>query len=344
MVKPPHRPRGALANPAGRFETTERPAENDGWWQDDDLPPLRTTVTCDTSRSIITKNESPDIPFDRSINPYRGCEHGCVYCYARPTHNYLGLSAGLDFETQLFAKPDAARLLDAELRRPGYHCQPMAIGTNTDPYQPIERDRQIMRALLQVLAAFRHPVTITTKSALVLRDIDILAPMAAQGLARRLEPRAHQPARRLAAIKGLAAAGIPATVMMAPVIPALTDSEMENILSAAAAAGARRAGWILLRLPHQTKELFDQWLTHHRPRQRDHVLSLIRQARGGKLNQSEFGQRFAGGGAYVDMFRQRFRLTCRKLGLNQEQGAGPRTDLFGPPPRRGDQLAFDLAP
>jgi DNA repair photolyase len=234
----------------------------------------------------------------------------------------------------------------------------MAIGTNTDPYQPIERDRQIMRALLQVLAAFRHPVTITTKSALVLRDIDILAPMAAQGLAsvalsitsldgdlaRRLEPRAHQPARRLAAIKGLAAAGIPATVMMAPVIPALTDSEMENILSAAAAAGARRAGWILLRLPHQTKELFDQWLTHHRPRQRDHVLSLIRQARGGKLNQSEFGQRFAGGGAYVDMFRQRFRLTCRKLGLNQEQGAGPRTDLFGPPPRRGDQLAFDLAP
>jgi DNA repair photolyase len=265
--------------------------------------PCRTTVMIDTARSIITRNDSPDIGFDRSINPYRGCEHGCVYCYARPSHNYLGLSAGVDFETKLFAKPDAARLLEQELRRPSYRCKPIAIGTNTDPYQPIERKREIMRQILTVLSAFRHPVTITTKSALVVRDLDILAPM----------------------------------------IPALTDHEMEAILTTARDAGAKTAGWLLLRLPFETKDLFEQWLTHHRPDRRDHILSLIRQARGGKLNDPQFGRRFVGSGPYVEMFRQRFVLACRKLGLNETR-MPVRADLFAPPPQCGDQLVLDLAP
>jgi len=355
MVKPTHLPRGALDNPTGRFEHHDRPAEDDGWWQEDELPPLRTSVAVDTSRSVIVRQSSPDIPFDRSINPYRGCEHGCVYCYARPSHNYLGLSAGLDFETKLFAKPDAALLLDQELRQSSYHCKPIAIGTNTDPYQPIERERRIMRAILEKLAAFHHPVTITTKSALVMRDLDLLAPMAALGLARvalsitslegdlarRLEPRASSPPKRLAAIRALSAEGIPTMVMVAPLIPALTDSELENILAAAADAGAGHAAWILLRLPFETKELFDQWLQHHRPERRDHILSLIRQARAGKLNESAFGQRFTGQGPYVEMIQQRFALTCRKLRLNQGRPA-LRCDLFAVPPRPGDQLAFDL--
>jgi DNA repair photolyase len=357
MAKIPHQKRGALTNPAGRFEAFQSEAADDGWERDEDLPPLRTTVAIDSSRSVIVRQTSPDIPFDQSINPYRGCEHGCVYCFARPSHNYLGLSAGVDFETKLFAKPDAAKLLAEELRHPRYRCSPIAIGTNTDPYQPIEREHQIMREILQTLRQFRHPVAITTKSSLVLRDLDILAPMAAEGLARvaisitsldsdlarRLEPRASSPLRRLAALRGLSAAGIPTMVMVAPLIPALTDAEMENILIAAEECGARHAAWILLRLPFETKDLFDQWLAHHRPDRRGHVLSLIRQARGGKLNQSEWGARFTGDGPYIAMIRQRFSLTCRKLGLNQERPA-LRRDLFKPPPRRGDQMAFDLAP
>jgi DNA repair photolyase len=355
MVKPTHLPRGALDNPSGRFEHHDRPAEDDGWWQEDELPPLRTTVSIDASRSVIVRQSSPDIPFDRSINPYRGCEHGCVYCYARPSHNYLGLSAGLDFETKLFAKPDAALLLDRELRHPAYRCKPIAIGTNTDPYQPIERERRIMRSILEKLASFQHPVTITTKSALVMRDLDLLAPMAEKGLvrvalsitsldgdlARRLEPRASSPSKRLMAVRALSDAGIPTLVMAAPLIPALTDGELENILAASAEAGARHAAWILLRLPFETKELFDQWLQHHRPQRRDHVLSLIRQARGGKLNDSAFGQRFTGQGPYVEMIEQRFRLACRKLALNRTRPA-LRCDLFAAPPRPGDQMAFDL--
>jgi DNA repair photolyase len=357
MAKIPHSPRGADANPAGRYERQATEAVDDGWWQDDELPPLRTDVGVDSSRSVIVRQSSPDIPFELSINPYRGCEHGCVYCYARPSHNYLGLSSGLDFETRLFYKPDAARLLAEELRHPAYRCSPIALGTNTDPYQPIERNYKVMRGILETLGQFRHPLTITTKSALILRDLDLLAPMAAQGLvrvgisvttldpdlARRLEPRASAPARRLAALRALNQAGVPTMVMVAPLIPALTDAELENILQAAQDCGTRHAAWILLRLPFDTKELFEQWLAHHRPERRDHVLSLIRQARGGKLNQSEFGKRFTGDGPYVAMIRQRFQLACKKLGLDGER-AKLRTDLFRLPPRTGDQLALDLGP
>src|SRR5579859_2688378 len=356
MQKPAHQPRGALTNPEGRFEAYTTRTEDDGWWREEDLPPLRTTVTEDSSRTIIATNDSPDIPFDRSINPYRGCEHGCVYCYARPSHGYLGLSAGIDFETKLFAKPQAAKLLEAELRKPGYRCTPIALGTNTDPYQPVERRLGIMRSILEVLAAFNHPLSIVTKSALVLRDLDILAPMAAKGLAsvgvsvttldgdiaRRLEPRASVPVKRLAAIEGLASAGIPVRVMVSPVIPALTDHEMESILAAGAEKGATRASWILLRLPYQTKELFEQWLEHHQPGRKEHILSLIRQSRDGKLNNAEFGKRFVGSGPYVEMLGKRFAIACKKHGLNVNYHISGRTDLFKPPPKAGDQLTLDL--
>jgi len=357
MVKIPHSPHGALTNPAGRYDRQQGEAVDDGWWRDEDLPPLRTSVGKDASRSVIMRQTSPDIPFDLSINPYRGCEHGCVYCYARPSHNYLGLSSGLDFETRLFYKPDAARLLAEELRHPAYRCSPIALGTNTDPYQPIERRYRVMRDILETLWRFRHPLTITTKSALVLRDLDLLAPMAEAGLvrvgisvtsldpdlARRLEPRASAPARRLAALRALNQAGVPTMVMVAPLIPALTDCELENILRAAQDCGTKHAAWILLRLPFDTKDLFEQWLARHRPERRDHVLSLIRQARGGKLNQSDFGKRFTGDGPYMAMIRQRFHVACARLGLNGERPP-LRTDLFRPPPRPGDQLALDLGP
>jgi DNA repair photolyase len=354
MIDKPLRHRGAGLNPAGRFETVSREAVDDGWWRDDDLPPIETTVTLDASRTIIARNTSPDIGFDRSINPYRGCEHGCVYCFARPSHAQFGLSAGVDFETRLFAKPDAARLLDQELRRPGYRCQTIAIGTNTDPYQPIERSRRIMRGIVEVLAAFRHPLSITTKSALVCRDIDLLGPMAADGLvsvalsvttldrdlARRLEPRAAVPSRRIAAIGALAAAGIPTSVSVAPVIPALTDHEMECILEAAAAQGASAASWILLRLPFETKALFEDWLQRNAPGRRDHVLGLLRQSRGGRLNDPQFGSRFRGTGAYAEVLETRFRLAARKLGLVNRMHSALRTDLFRPPAKAGDQLTL----
>jgi DNA repair photolyase len=357
MQKPAHQPRGALTNPEGRFEAYTTRTEDDGWWREEDLPPLRTTVTEDSSRTIIATNDSPDIPFDRSINPYRGCEHGCVYCYARPSHGYLGLSAGVDFETKLFAKPQAAKLLEAELRKPGYRVSPIALGTNTDPYQPIERRLGIMRSVLEVLSAFNHPITIVTKSALILRDLDILGPMAAKGLvtagisvttldadlARRLEPRASVPGKRLAAIEGLAAAGVTTRIMVSPIIPALTDHELETILTQGAERGAAKASWILLRLPYETKDLFDQWLDHHRPDRRKHILSLVMQARGGKLNNAEFHKRFLGEGPYVEMIRKRFEVACRKLNLNTVYSSPLRHDLFKPPPRAGDQLAlFDL--
>jgi DNA repair photolyase len=344
--------RGAISNATNRFERFQAEACDDGWdLGEDELPPLRTEVTVDATRTIIARNTSPDVPFDRSINPYRGCEHGCIYCFARPTHAYLGLSPGLDFETRLLAKPDAAQLLQKQLSNPRYKPAVIAIGTNTDPYQPIERSRRIMRGCLEVLAEFRHPVMITTKSALVARDIDILAPMAAAGLAsvaisvttldrdlcRRLEPRAATPAARLATIRRLSAAGIPTTVMAAPMIPVLTDHELESILEAAAEAGASGAATILLRLPGEVEDLFREWLDTHAPAKAAHILSLLKQARGGKAYDGQWGRRFTGTGPLAELLAQRFRLACKRLGL-----AGRALPLdssqFRRPPQAGDQL------
>lgn len=322
--------RGATTNPDNRYAAIKRAAVDDGWPADEAPPPLRTQVGLDASRTIISYNQSPDIPFDRSINPYRGCEHGCVYCYARPTHAWLGLSPGLDFETRLFYKPDAAVQLERELAAPGYRPAPLALGANTDPYQPIERRYQVTRAVLQVLSDCRHPVTITTKSALVLRDLDLLVPMARQrlaavlvsvttldrALARRLEPRAATPERRLEVIAALAAAGLPVGVLVSPLIPGLTDSDLERILTRAAAAGATRAATLLIRLPLEIAELFDAWLRTHYPDRADKVLSLIRQCRGGRLNDPEFGARMTGSGPVADLLDQRFRLAARRLGLD----------------------------
>ncbi len=327
--------RGAASNRSGRYEAKAHEAFDDGWGaaEDDEPPPLRTTVTRDASRGAITYNDSPDIPFDRSINPYRGCEHGCVYCFARPTHAYLGLSPGLDFETRLFAKPDAPELLRAELAKPGYRPALIALGTNTDPYQPIERQHRITRRILEVLAACSHPIGIVTKSALVQRDIDILAPMAARGLAhvsislttldrelaRKLEPRAATPQKRLDTMRALHEAGIPAGVMTAPIIPALNDWELERLLAAAADAGAGAAGYVLLRLPLEIRDLFEEWLALHAPMKSARVLDLVRQTRGGALYDPAFGRRMKGAGPYADLIARRFALACKRLGLNRQR-------------------------
>jgi DNA repair photolyase len=350
-----HKGRGATFNPKVRFESAEVDPFDDGWGSlalaRADDPPPRTEVTPDASRSVIARNSSPDIGFDRSINPYRGCEHGCVYCYARPTHAYLGLSPGLDFETRIVAKLDAAALLERELARPDYDCQPIALGTNTDPYQPVERRLEITRGILEVLARCRHPATIVTKSAAVVRDLDLLVPMARQdlvrvaisvttldgGLARRLEPRAAAPHRRLQAIRQLRDAGVPAAVMVAPIIPALTDHEIERILEAAAAAGASSAGYVLLRLPHEVKELFEAWLAAHAPERAGHVLSLVRQCRGGRLYDAAFGRRMRGEGAYAELIGRRFAAARRRLGL-AGRTRPLRTDLFAPPDLDSRQL------
>jgi DNA repair photolyase len=347
--------RGATFNPKVRFESAAVDPFDDGWGSlaqaRADDPPPPTEVMPDASRTVIARNTSPDIPFDRSINPYRGCEHGCVYCYARPSHAYLGLSPGLDFETKLIAKLDAAPLLERELARPGYRCQPIALGTNTDPYQPQERRLGITRSILEVLARCCHPVTIVTKSAAVTRDLDLLAVMAADGLARvalsvttldpalarTLEPRAAAPHRRLEALRALSAAGVPTSVMVAPVIPALNDHEIEAILDAAAAAGTRQAGYVLLRLPHEVKELFTAWLEAHAPLRAERVLALVRQCRGGKLNDPTFGRRMRGQGAYAELIAKRFALATRRLGLNQSS-TPLRTDLFEPPAKGRRQL------
>lgn len=344
------RGRGSLSNRDGRFEPYAHAADDDGWGSlDEELPPFKTTVSVDATRTIIARNDSPDIPFTQSVNPYRGCEHGCIYCYARPSHAYLGLSPGLDFETRLIAKPTAARLLEQELRRPGYAVSPIALGSNTDPYQPIERRLRVTRQILEVLAAHEHPFTIVTKSALVERDLDLLAPMAEKNLcavfvsvttldgdlARRLEPRAAAPTRRLRAIQALAAAGVPTGAMFAPAIPALNDHEMEAVLEAAAVAGVRHAGWTLLRLPHEIKDLFKEWLAVHAPGRAEHVLSLLRQSRGGRENDPRFGHRFRGEGEYAGLLARRFRLACRRLGLNRERLALD-TARFRPPARAGD--------
>ncbi|OJU87020.1 MAG: radical SAM protein, partial [Shinella sp. 65-6] len=304
------RGRGAGLNFTGRFEPVTREAFDDGWQMLEELPPFRTEVQVEKPRTIITRNESPDIPFDRSINPYRGCEHGCIYCFARPTHAFMGLSAGLDFEAKLFAKPDAPKLLERELSKPGYKPRVIAIGTNTDPYQPIEKEWRIMRQILEVLDKANHPVSIVTKSALVMRDIDILSRMATRGLAwvgmsvttldrklaRTMEPRAATPPRRLEAIRALSEAGIPTAIMMAPIIPGLNDHEIERVLDSGKAAGALEASYVLLRLPLEGSPLFRDWLLRHYPARYRHVMSLVRSMRGGKDYDAEFGKRMKGAG------------------------------------------------
>lgn len=345
------RGRGAGINRSGRFEKEAREWFDDGWQTLDDLPPFKTYVQDEKARKIITRNQSPDISFDRSINPYRGCEHGCVYCFARPTHAYMGLSPGLDFETQLFAKPNAAELLERELSAPKYKVRPMAIGTNTDPYQPIERHKRIMREILEVLARANHPVGIVTKSALVLRDLDLFAPMAEKNLVkialsittldrtlhRAMEPRASAPLKRLEAIKTLSDAGVPASVMVAPIIPALNDSEMETILEQAGEAGARDAGYVILRMPLEIKEIFREWLMRHYPDRYRHVLSVLRSMRGGKDYDAEWGQRQRGKGPYAEAIARRFELAAKRLGLNRRRRR-LTVELFRPPQKGEVQL------
>jgi len=352
--------RGALSQIQGRYESTERSPFDDGWTpEEQEETAIRTSVTEESARSIIARNDSPDIPFEQSINPYRGCEHGCIYCYARPSHAYLELSPGLDFETRLFAKTNAVQLLKEELSQRGYRPKPIAFGTNTDCYQPLERRYRLMRGLLEVLAACDHPLTIVTKSALIERDIDLLAPMARKNLvkafisittldrklARTLEPRAASPKRRVEALRALAGAGIPCGVMVAPLIPALTDKSLEDTLEAASQAGATMAGWILLRLPNEVRPLFREWLAAHYPQRAGHVISIIRQSRDGRENDPNFGSRMTGSGNFVELIGKRFDLACRRFGLNSEDNhMAPRRDLdcslFRPPSPEGQMRLF----
>ena len=340
--------RGAAVNPPSRFEPQATAPFDDGWNTLDadlaELPPLPTTLTRDASRSVISYNQSPDLGFDRAVNPYRGCEHGCVYCYARPTHAYLGYSPGLDFETRLLFKPDVAELLERELRKPGYVARPLALGSNTDPYQPVERTLKLTRAVLEVLERFGHPVSIVTKSAGVLRDLDILQRLARRRLvrvwlsvttldatlARRMEPRAPTPARRLQAVAALRTAEVPVGVLAAPMIPGLNDAELERILEAAARAGAASAGYVLLRLPHEIKQIFEDWLHRQFPQRARHVLELVRATRAGALNDARFGQRMSGTGAYAELLARRFARAARQFGL---EGRGELDcAAFAPPP------------
>lgn len=344
--------RGTRSNRVGRFETEIREAFDDGWDQPGDLEALKTHVVIEPAKSIIARNDSPDISFEQSINPYRGCEHGCVYCYARPTHCYLGHSAGLDFETKLYAKTNAAEVLERELSAARYEPKVIALGAVTDPYQPIERTYGVTRSILEVLERAQHPVGIVTKSALVLRDIDILERMAAKQLvkvaisvttldrtvARKMEPRAATPQRRLDAITALARAGIPVTVMVAPIIPALNDSEIEKILETTAAAGAQSAGYVLLRLPLELKVLFREWLVTEFPDRADRVINILKSMHGGKDYVSTFGLRQRGSGPYADQIAQRFRLAIRRLGMDNRGTFRLRTDLFKRPVRRGGQM------
>ncbi len=358
----PRKGRGAVSNRTNRYEKEVRIATSDGWNDaapvDDELPPLRTTLLADASRTIIARNTSPDVPFDRSINPYRGCEHGCVYCFARPSHAWLGFSPGLDFETRILFKPEAAKLLRRELSDPKYRCRMIAMGTNTDPYQPVERQMQITRSILRTLADFRHPLGMVTKNHLITRDIDILKEMAQDhlvecflsittldaGLARTMEPRASTPRRRLDAIEALAKADIPVGVMTAPMIPALNDHEMESILEEAHRRGARRAGYVLLRLPLEIKDLFREWLQAHVPDRAARVMSLVRQMRGGRDYDPEWGQRMTGDGPVAQLLAQRFDRACRQLGLNAERFHIDSTKFKVPPDamaeRNGGQLSL----
>lgn len=348
------RGRGAASNPPSRFERLVAERQEDGWpGEREGLPPLRTEVAEERAGRILTRNASPDLSFDRSVNPYRGCEHGCVYCFARPSHAFLGLSPGLDFETKLTVKPGAAAALERALRAKGYVPAPIAIGTNTDPYQPIERDRGVMRALLDVLSAFRHPVAVVTKGSMVARDADILGEMGRAGLARvgisittldaglarSLEPRAPAPAHRLRAVERLAAAGCPVRVCIAPVIPGLTDHEVERIVDEAAKAGASGASLAMLRLPREVAGLFRDWLAAERPERAARVMARVREVHGGQDYDATFGTRLTGQGEYARMIRARFRAACRRAGL-AERLPPLRCDLFAVPPRPGDQLSL----
>ncbi len=347
------RGRGTASNDAGRFERYATVATDDGWSADEDLPPLRTEVRDEIARSVITYNRSPDLPFDRSINPYRGCEHGCVYCFARPSHAYLGLSAGLDFETRLVARPNAADVLRKELSSRSYRVATIALGTNTDPYQPIEKTRLITKECLQVLQDFNHPVAIVTKGALIERDLDILAPMAELGLARvgislttldadlsrRMEPRAPSPNRRLQMIRGLTQAGVPVRVMTSPLVPGLTDHELEQLLEAGRDAGADTASWIMLRLPREVSGLWQEWLAQHEPARAGKVMSRLRDMHGGRDYDPRWGHRMRGEGEYAQVIAQRFTKTCKRLGLAIKSDA-LRCDLFSIPPQAGDQLSL----
>lgn len=354
-LPPWHAPRGRGAGLAiaGRFETCAREAQADGWDIPEPPQTLRTEITEERPRRVITRNDSPDLPFEQSLNPYRGCEHGCIYCYARPTHAWLGLSPGLDFESRLIARPGAPEQLAQELRAPGYKVRPIVIGTATDPYQPIEAQRRITRRVLEVLRDFRHPAIILTRGTLIERDLDILAPMARanlirvglslttldSGLSRRLEPRAPAPARRLQTMRVLADAGVPVRAMISPVIPALTDHELEALLAAAARAGARCASWALLRLPHEVAPLFRDWLERHAPGRAAAAMNRLRALHGGKDYDATWQHRMRGTGPHADILKQRFDLACRRLGLLR-QGAPLDCSAFTPPPRAGDQLSL----
>jgi DNA repair photolyase len=346
------RGRGARSNASGRYESQTREAFDDGWAAEDPEPrKLETTVTAEKARTIITHNDSPDVGFSASINPYRGCEHGCIYCYARPAHAYVGLSPGLDFESRLFFKPEAARLLEAELSKPRYKPEFIHIGGNTDPYQPRERTLRITRGVIEVLVRFRHPFTVITKSALILRDLDLLSEAAADGLtrvaisittldrrlARSMEPRAATPQRRLDAVRGLSAAGVPVSVMFAPCIPGLNDHEMEAVLAAAAEAGASGAGYVALRLPLEIKDLFREWLESDHPDRARRVMSLVRQMRGGKDYDSEWRKRMRGGGPVADLMAARFKAAQKRYGLDRPWDPLP-ADKFRVPPKAGDQI------
>ena len=345
--------RGAVSNQTGRFESRTIEAFDDGWDLPEDHIKPKTEIQPDQSKSILVYNTSPDLSFDRSINPYRGCEHGCIYCFARPTHAYLGLSPGLDFETRLFSKPNAAALLEDALRKKKYECQPVALGVNTDAYQPVERKLEITRSILEVLQKFNHPVSIITKSAMIERDLDILTEMARDNLvsvcismttldkemARKMEPRAAAPHRRLKTMETLAAADIPVTTLLAPVIPVLTDPELNSILQKSKESGAHNAGYILLRLPLEVSEIFQQWLQQHYPLKAEHVMTRVRDTRGGKDYVSEFGERFRGKGAFAEMIEQRFQLACRKLDL-KPRDYKHNCDIFSIPVQSGDQLGL----
>jgi len=347
--------RGAVSNPAGRFESTSMESADDGWGGLEE-PPRRaeTTLVADRPRRAITRNDSPDVPFEQSINPYQGCEHGCIYCFARPSHAYWNLGPGLDFETRIFHKPGLAQLLARELAAPSYVCKPINLGANTDPYQPAERELRTTRGLLEVLLAHRHPVTIVTKSALVLRDLDLLAGLASRrltsvvvslttlddGLKRALEPRAASPHARLKVIRALADAGVPVTAMMAPVIPALNDHEIESLLEAAAGAGAASAGYMLVRLPHELGALFEQWLRAHYPARAARVLNLLRDLRGGRLNDPRFGHRMKGEGAYAQLLARRFAVACRRYGLDVLRGRALDCSQFRADPQAPLQPDF----
>ena len=347
---------GAISNPAGRFERRRLEAVDDGWYQDEASDSLPVSIEPDRARSVISTNDSPDIPFEQSINPYRGCAHACCYCYARPSHSYVGLSPGWDFETKLFYKQDVGKLLERELARPGYRCSPINLGSNTDPYQPIERRMRVTRDILEVLARCRHPLTIITKGTLVLRDLDLLGQLARDNLVsvgisittldpelkRRMEPQAASPRARLEAVRALNEAGVPSGVLVAPVIPALTDQEMESILAAAADAGAGWATYIVLRLPYEVKALFKEWLAAHYPERAEHVMSLVRQMRAGKENDPRFGSRMRGSGPFAELLRNRFHIACRRLGLETGRSGGLEVGLFRPPRAETPQLSLDL--